>query len=74
MREASNQERGARTIYVIINNELQVLTGELLSSIFCFVYVLLLKWEKFLATEFEVEYVITPFLFDNNAIKKDFIG
>ena len=45
---------------------LQVLTGELLSSVFCFVYVFLLKWEKFLATEFEVVYVITPFPFDKN--------
>ena len=48
--------------------KLQVLTGELLHPVLCFVYVFLLKWEKILATEFEVVYVITPFPFDKNAI------
>ena len=48
--------------------KLQVLAGKLLSFVFCFVYILILKWEIFLATEFEVVYVITPFFFEKNAI------
>ena len=37
---------------------LQIAGFDRLSTVFCFVYVLLLKWEVFLATVFEFVYVL----------------
>ena len=48
---------------------LQIAGFDRLSTVFCFVYVLLLKWKVFLATVFEFVYV--KFMFSKKATKID---